>query len=151
VERDLFQKGFHNTARLHRKRIIECFWALPEVPLDSPVIGFKRPSVSHRGSPLLQGAAKKKRWSENLQCWEYFAPALIGKTKIFRIPTDEEAYLKWLSVGGVDSREIEDSIDISKIVNRWMPESAFGVKHKPFHLIGTRMFREYQPIPNSIC
>jgi hypothetical protein len=126
VERDLFLKGFTSTAGLHRKRIQECFWNIPEVPLDSPVIGFKRPSVRLEGSPALRGAFQKRRWSDDLHCWEYLATVLIDKLQVSHIPTEHEALLHWQCTGSEESRKTEDSLELMKLAKRWVLESALG-------------------------
>lgn len=142
VESDLKKKGFHRTAALHQRRIQKFFGKLPEVPMHSAVIGFKRPSLPTCGSPVLRGAARKSRWNQDLQCFEYQSLVLRTRVTDTIAPTQNEAYLKWLTLGGVDSERFGDAEEEVLLSSQWMPASAFGVS-TPLEIRGVRFYRPH--------
>jgi hypothetical protein len=68
----------------------------------------------------------RKRWNEDLQCFEYRAPRLKKRIETEFISDELHAYLRWMFMHTQDfsSREVGDSSGDLTISWSWVPESA---------------------------
>jgi len=132
VEQTLFEKGFAETAKLHRSWINKSQgMKMPFVPKDSDLIGFKRPISLFDGlAPQFNVAeiAKRKRWNADLQSWDYLVYVLRRGTQVLKLPSDIDAYLKWQLVHGENSAQIVGSLPGYSFRKRWVPESALTTR-----------------------
>lgn len=97
VERDLFSKGFLNTAAFLRNRINrELSEDLLYVHGDSPVIGFIRNKSDTSDAEQLV-RFKKKRWNQKLQCYEFTTRVFPNSSLQCSLTSDHDAYLRYWS------------------------------------------------------
>lgn len=94
-ERDLYLKGFRETARFIRDSVVAKWRQLPYVTYDSPVVGFKRPPFH---PDLTDFSLKPKRygmkWNRFLQTYSFRLPTFVTESEKGIIPSDTQGLLR---------------------------------------------------------
>lgn len=130
-ERDLTKKGYVRTARFLRTKIRKACrkmglgTVLEYMHKFSPVVSFQRDTVSPLARIYSAIPEKRIRWNKDLQCREVRMPTIVNKVEQMTIDDGLSAYLRWLVLSTEESEKVGVASDEdSKIVWRWLPESA---------------------------
>lgn len=134
VEKQLFSKGYHLTATFLRRKIMDEYGKLYEVPDGLSLSGFARPVTDC----LLQKFKNRnrKRWNRNLQCFMYQVVTYEKHVVKTKFTCELDRYMRWLCTSAENSGQVGlefgigtvgDSRDELVKVTRVVPESAINV------------------------
>lgn len=135
-EKTLFTKGFHLTSALLRRSIKDLNQNIGFCPEGLALSGFSR-TFSEQALKRFKINARRK-WNRDLQAWTYVVSRFTQPIKKENIPSDEEAYLRWLWVHAENAgpigqnfqqSSVGDSFMTLKIVKRRVQESALHVQN----------------------
>ena len=125
VESQLFKKGFLNAAELQRKMITEAYGEQMYVPEGLSLAGFSR-SFDDEALRQFKNKIRNRKVHRKYQSAMFKLTSFEKRKDKLNLPSDLDAYTKWMWTQSDNSWSVSDSLGDLKKVTRVVLESAIG-------------------------